>query len=107
MSKQLPSDAGITQLIQTYLEGLHNPSEDGLYNELRAMRDTENLKAAIIAWRDAAIVAELERMEDVMDGDEGPDRFKYHYAGEDGEVYRPLEYIADRINELKGTTNGK
>lgn len=40
-------DKNVTQMLATYLEGLHNPNEDGLYNELRAKRDTENLKQAI------------------------------------------------------------
>ena len=37
----------VDELIATYLEGLHNPSDDQLYNELRAKRDTEYLKAQL------------------------------------------------------------
>lgn len=42
------TDELLTQLIAQYLLGLHNPNEDSLYNELRAQRDTENLKAHIL-----------------------------------------------------------
>ena len=42
-----PNEQWLTQVIATYLEGLHNPNEDGLYNDLRAKRDTDALKSAI------------------------------------------------------------
>lgn len=38
----------IDAIIATYLQGLHNPSDDALYNELRAARDTKALKKAIL-----------------------------------------------------------
>jgi hypothetical protein len=54
---------GVAQLIATYLEGLHNPSDNYLYNELRAIRDTENLKRAIIAYTNKRIEEVLDRLE--------------------------------------------
>lgn len=37
----------LDKVIATYLDGLHNPSDDSLYNELRAERDTNSLKQLI------------------------------------------------------------
>lgn len=40
----------LDDVIATYLEGLHNPTDDSLYNELRAKKDTEALKQALSAY---------------------------------------------------------
>ena len=37
----------LDKVIATYLEGLHEPNDDPLYNHLRADRDTKALKEAI------------------------------------------------------------
>lgn len=76
----------IQQIIATYLEGLHNPHEDGLYNELRAQRDTENLKAAIEAYAQQEVnkvlselkekLPEKEYMHHVYEGAENPEDCK-------------------------------
>lgn len=52
----------IQQAISTYLEGLHNPREDSLYNDLRAKRDTEALKEACANAHNKAITALLTEL---------------------------------------------
>jgi len=54
----------IDKIIATYLEGLHNPKEDGLYNELRAKRDTEALKQAVNQLILQERIKELEALHD-------------------------------------------
>jgi len=37
----------VTEMVAIYLKGIHHPDEDPLENDLRAMKNTQDLKAAI------------------------------------------------------------
>lgn len=55
-------DPQITEVIATYLHGIHHPDEDPLENDLRAMKNTNDLKAAIQAYVTRQVEGELERL---------------------------------------------
>jgi len=46
-------DEELTEMIDTYLHGIHHPDEDPLKNDLRAMKNTIELKR-VIKQRDLA-----------------------------------------------------
>lgn len=83
----------IDELIATYLEGLHNPSDDGLYNELRAKRDTEYLKDKIVALLATQKEQLLDRLEEAI--------------GEDEEFYRPYLVASTKISTAHNQTQAR
>jgi hypothetical protein len=61
--------SSIDEVINTYIQGLHNPRDDSLYNELRAKRDTEALKDAVNKLISEAVNKALDKLHyDIMDG---------------------------------------
>jgi hypothetical protein len=55
-------EQSITKMIAKYLKGIHHPDEDPLENDLRAMKNTQDLKAAILAWHQRKLEAEVAKV---------------------------------------------
>lgn len=89
-------ESEITKLLNVYLEGLHNPKDDQLYNELRAMRDTEALKKGVtkIIQREVkkGRVEELEKLNQNL----------IKSGVEEKAEERIMLVIDDRLEELEG-----